>query len=64
VLLLLLLLTQRLRFVGRLLQYRSSKRTCVWRVFSKSNYSQFTTSHGEGLVCLHAGDDSGLAQPS
>eukprot|EP00775_Hariotina_reticulata_P001698 gene1698-2044_t len=35
------------RFVGRLLQYRPSKQTCTWRVFSKSNYSMYTTSENE-----------------
>lgn len=34
------------RFVSRLLQYRSSKQTCTWRVFSKSNFSLFTTTEG------------------
>lgn len=35
------------RFVSRLLQYRSSKATCTWRVFSKSNFSLFTTTDSE-----------------
>jgi len=35
------------RFVSRLLQYRSSKAMCTWRVFSKSNFSLFTTTDSE-----------------
>jgi hypothetical protein len=33
--------------VGRLLQYRPSKQTCTWRIFSKSNFSLYTTTESE-----------------
>ncbi|KAF8066266.1 SULTR2 [Scenedesmus sp. PABB004] len=35
------------RFVGRLLQYRPSKATCSWRVWSKNNYTIPTTTDSD-----------------